>query len=422
MRSADGFPGVADVLFGQPCGCSTPTRPAPPCWRGRAPGAGRSGRAARPGAAAPHRDGAVWIGHVRRAARRAASGRRSSSPPRAAFAARPPRCPSSRCRCCATPTNGTNCATPSSGPHGARVGWLRFDFHNGAMSERQCERLRDALRAGAHARHAGAGARRRRDFFSNGIHLHDIEAVRHATPATAPPTRRWRNIEAIDDVALELLTLTDRLTVAALRGQRRRRAAASCAGGRPASGRMPAWCSTRTTRTWATCTARSTGPTCCRAASGGRAARHAARDAGPAADGGRRGGVARPGRRGASTTPRRFAPQALQRAPPRWPPRTICTERVRQAARSRDDERASRWPPTATRNWRMHRNFYGFDPSYHVARHHFVHRKPHAWTPRHLALHRVSVITPSHASLAPGRSRARPPRGVDRADAGGGSS
>jgi putative two-component system hydrogenase maturation factor HypX/HoxX len=36
----------------------------------------------------------------------------------------------------------------------------------------------------------------------------------------------------------------------------------------------------------------------------------------------------------------------------------------------------------------MRRNFYGFDPSYHVARHHFVHRKPMAWTPRHLALHR----------------------------------
>ena len=33
----------------------------------------------------------------------------------------------------------------------------------------------------------------------------------------------------------------------------------------------------------------------------------------------------------------------------------------------------------------MHRNFYGFDPSYHVARHHFVHKLPHAWTPRHLA-------------------------------------
>jgi putative two-component system hydrogenase maturation factor HypX/HoxX len=36
----------------------------------------------------------------------------------------------------------------------------------------------------------------------------------------------------------------------------------------------------------------------------------------------------------------------------------------------------------------MRRNFFGFDPSYHVARHHFVHRKPHAWTPRHLATHR----------------------------------
>ena len=36
----------------------------------------------------------------------------------------------------------------------------------------------------------------------------------------------------------------------------------------------------------------------------------------------------------------------------------------------------------------MRRNFYGFDPSYHVARHHFVHKLPHAWTPRHLATHR----------------------------------
>ena len=37
----------------------------------------------------------------------------------------------------------------------------------------------------------------------------------------------------------------------------------------------------------------------------------------------------------------------------------------------------------------MRRNFYGFDPSYHVARHHFVHKTPHSWTPRHLALHRT---------------------------------
>ena len=36
----------------------------------------------------------------------------------------------------------------------------------------------------------------------------------------------------------------------------------------------------------------------------------------------------------------------------------------------------------------MQRNFYGFDPSYHVARYHFVERSPHSWTPRHLAKHR----------------------------------
>jgi putative two-component system hydrogenase maturation factor HypX/HoxX len=36
----------------------------------------------------------------------------------------------------------------------------------------------------------------------------------------------------------------------------------------------------------------------------------------------------------------------------------------------------------------MKRNFYGFDPSYHVARYNFVHKVPHSRTPRHLALHR----------------------------------
>ncbi|KFB66291.1 MAG: hypothetical protein CAPSK01_004452 [Candidatus Accumulibacter vicinus] len=36
----------------------------------------------------------------------------------------------------------------------------------------------------------------------------------------------------------------------------------------------------------------------------------------------------------------------------------------------------------------LQRNFYGFDPSYHVARFHFVHKTPNSWTPRHLAIHR----------------------------------
>jgi putative two-component system hydrogenase maturation factor HypX/HoxX len=52
-------------------------------------------------------------------------------------------------------------------------------------------------------------------------------------------------------------------------------------------------------------------------------------------------------------------------------------EAARPLERYREDELAH-----------MRRNFYGFDPSYHVARHHFVHKTPPSWTPRHLAKHR----------------------------------
>ena len=39
---------------------------------------------------------------------------------------------------------------------------------------------------------------------------------------------------------------------------------------------------------------------------------------------------------------------------------------------------------------RMRLNFYGFDPSYHVARYNFVFDVPHSRTPLHLARHRSS--------------------------------
>jgi putative two-component system hydrogenase maturation factor HypX/HoxX len=37
---------------------------------------------------------------------------------------------------------------------------------------------------------------------------------------------------------------------------------------------------------------------------------------------------------------------------------------------------------------RMHRNFFGFDPSYHVARYNFVHKVPKSRTPLTIARHR----------------------------------
>jgi putative two-component system hydrogenase maturation factor HypX/HoxX len=95
--------------------------------------------------------------------------------------------------------------------HGA-VGYLSFDFYNGAMSTEQCRRLRAAYQ------HARARDTRvvcllgGQDFWSNGIHLNVIEAARD------PARESWRNINAIDDLALEILNTPDELVMAALRG------------------------------------------------------------------------------------------------------------------------------------------------------------------------------------------------------------
>ncbi len=93
-----------------------------------------------------------------------------------------------------------------------QVGYLYFDFYNGAMNTEQCRRLRDAYLA-ARARPTKVivlmGGR---DFFSNGINLNTIEA------AASPADESWRNIVAIDDLTLEILNTMSHLTIAALRG------------------------------------------------------------------------------------------------------------------------------------------------------------------------------------------------------------
>jgi putative two-component system protein, hydrogenase maturation factor HypX/HoxX len=43
---------------------------------------------------------------------------------------------------------------------------------------------------------------------------------------------------------------------------------------------------------------------------------------------------------------------------------------------------------------KMRRNFWGFDPSYHVARHNFIRKIPKSRTPLHLAVHRAIKGTP----------------------------
>jgi putative two-component system hydrogenase maturation factor HypX/HoxX len=95
----------------------------------------------------------------------------------------------------------------------AGVGYLHFDFYNGAMSTEQCRRLRDAYVL-SRSRHQTkvivlmGGA----DFFSNGIHLNVIEA------ADDPALESWLNLQAIDEVVREIVETDSHLVISALAG------------------------------------------------------------------------------------------------------------------------------------------------------------------------------------------------------------
>jgi putative two-component system hydrogenase maturation factor HypX/HoxX len=95
----------------------------------------------------------------------------------------------------------------------AGVGYLNFNFYNGAMSTEQCRRLRDAYQY-ARARRStkvivlAGGA----DFFSNGIHLNVIEAAEDQAEES------WYNLHAIDDVVRDIVETDSHLVISALSG------------------------------------------------------------------------------------------------------------------------------------------------------------------------------------------------------------
>ena len=92
------------------------------------------------------------------------------------------------------------------------VGYLSFDFYNGAMSTDQCRRLLDAYRAARRRPTSVIVLMGGRDFFSNGIHLNVIEA------ADDPATESWLNLQAIDDVVREIVETDSHLVISALAG------------------------------------------------------------------------------------------------------------------------------------------------------------------------------------------------------------
>jgi len=387
LRAADGFPGVAGQLFGQPAHLFD-AHAATADALAQVPGTSAPGTAiARRGPAVlvRTRDGGVWLGHVRRAPAEP-GGLTLKLAATKAFAAEVAALPELPVALmCDDATEYDELHYREFGRPGARVGWLEFPFHNGAMSTRQCQRLQAALRELRQRPTQVLVLAGGPDFFSNGVHLHDIEA--HAdVPGDSAADASWRNINAMNDVALEVLTLTDRITVAALRGNA---GAGGCFlalaadevwahGGVVLNPHYKNMGNLYGSEYWTYTLPRRVGPEQALRIMQGRLPMAASE-------------AHRLGLVDAVLTPEApdFEPQALLRAQalaaePGVPARLA----AKQAARAADEARK---PLAAYRDaelQRMHRNFYGFDPSYHVARHHFVYRKPHAWTPRHLALHR----------------------------------
>jgi putative two-component system hydrogenase maturation factor HypX/HoxX len=360
IAAADGAPGVRDALFGAACFLydAHPAAAVPAA----APGSvvARGGRAVLRATV----DGAVWIGHCRRAEVEGAL----KLPVALAFPAQWQALPEL--------DGHREIRYEEHGP----VGVLHFRFYNGAMSTMQCEELRAA--------YVAALARPTRvlllaggpEFFSNGIHLNVIEA------AASPADESWRNIVAMDDLCQAVLETTDRLTVAALQGN------AGAGGCFLAFTCDQVWARAGVilnphyknmgnlygSEYWTYTLPRRVRRGEPRAVMEHRLPVGSAQ----AAELGLVDRVFAAGRadflaqavteaRALAETDDFAAALAARQA------RRAADESERPLAAYRDDELA-----------RMRRNFYGFDPSYHYARAHFVHKVPHAWTPLHLAVHR----------------------------------
>jgi putative two-component system hydrogenase maturation factor HypX/HoxX len=334
-------------------------------------------------------DGAVWIGRLQRVDAQGAPGPRlpATEVLEAAGATLPAKLP---------PMLPSAPQPLRSERHGD-VQLLCFDFHNGVLGSRDCYQLIESLRAlraePARVLLLAGGA----DFWCNGIDLQRIEA------AVSPADESWRNIQAIDDVAEEILRYDDRLVVSVLRGN------AGAGGAFLALAADEIWAREGVvlnlhyrnmgnlygSEYWTYLLPRRIGADATRAVMAERLPL--------LADMARERGVidALCGR-----SPADCMELALQRATelaadPRWATRVS----AKREARARDEAIKPLADYRREELEQMRRSFYGFDTSYHVARSRFVSRAPHSWTPRHLAVHRQD----RGAAQAPG-SAGRSPR------------
>ncbi|MDD3763793.1 MAG: hydrogenase maturation protein [Nevskiales bacterium] len=366
LQAADGAPGVRSTLLGVPCrlfdarAADRPVDAAPGSVVARRDDA----------LLLATRDGGVWIGHVQRLDQPDAL----KLPSALALAdveacAMLPGVP--------VDTHGGALCYRETGD--GRVGLLAFDFYSGAMGTQQCRRLLAAIEA--------AKARPTRvlvllggeDFWSNGIDLRQIEH------ADSPADESMRNIEAMDDVCAALIETPRQWVIAALQGN-------AGAGGAFMSLAADEIHARRSvilnphyknmgnlygSEYWTYLLPRRLG------ADG---AQLLERRLPMTAQQARRSGLVD---RVVDADAPDFRAEVERYA------ETLAADgqfehRLADKNRRRAEDEA-RKPLAAYREEElnhMRRNFYGFDPSYHVARWHFVRKSPASWTPRHLALHR----------------------------------
>jgi putative two-component system hydrogenase maturation factor HypX/HoxX len=381
IRAADGVPGVLDELYGNPVYLHD-AHPEDALHGGR-PGeviARRDGAILRATI-----DGAVWIGHLRRKPDGEPTLKLPATMVLGERLAGVPEAPATLWDDRPDRTYREICYEEADG-----VGYVHFAFYNGAMSTGQCERLAEAIRFARTRPTRVIALMGGPDFWSNGIHLNVIEA------APTPADESWANINAIDDVALEILACDGHLTVAALQGN---------AG---AGGVFLALAADRVlarrgvvlnphykgmgnlygSEYWTYLLPKRVGRERAEAITGSRLPLGAVQ----AAELGlvdEAAGDDVPG----------FVAHAVGCAErlARDPGYDALLERKR-AERAADESAKPLATYRAEELERMKLNFYGFDPSYHVARYHFVFKVPKSRTPLYLARHRAGGAPPRAAA------------------------
>ena len=370
IHAADGFPGVADTLFNQSCHLFD-------AW----PEATLRGS---PGSLIARRenallratvDGAVWIGHVKRAGS-------FKLPAVQAFEREASDLQEMQLDSWWRTKHLT--WQDIAYEEDELVGFLHFEFYNGAMSTVQCKRLQSALQWAKQRPVQVLVLMGGTDFWSNGIHLNVIESASFGQGSAADAS--WANINAMNDLALELITTEQQMTISALTGNA---GAGGCFLARAAD---LMWAREAVilnphyknignlygSEYWTYLLPRRVGEEAARAIMHNRQPLTAqqALDIG-FTDACFVGDV--------PTFHTKVAQCAAALA-------TAPDFAAKLATKREDRERDEAHKPLA--HYReeelahMRRNFYGFDPSFHVARHHFVHKSPVSWTPRHLARHR----------------------------------